>query len=210
MIEESNEKASSSHKIISGNLKNLENKATLSGQAYLKSRDKLSLKMGIVLTLSIIGSIILGMLTIIIPLLSGLSVITVQVIGILLAFSALGISFFSLSDHIFGWGEKKSAYDMGHKIWTGYVRESQWFRKNKLESLNEDLAQVNADIFQGKYVALVTSLPPNGLTDKEFLECKRDLKRKIRVSKMLDLDPCIDIEAEYDCHDHQSQVKSMK
>ena len=99
---------------------------------------------------------------------------------------------------------------MGFKIWTGYVRESQWFRKNELESLNEDLAYVNANIFQEKYVALINALPPNGLTSKEFLKCKSDLKRKIRVSKMLDIDPCIDIDSAYDCHDQQSQVESIK
>lgn len=210
MMDESNERESTSHKIISANLKKLEDKATLSAQAYLKSSDKLSFKMGIVLCISIIGSIILGILAIIIPVWSGLSVVTVQVIGILLAFSALGISFFSLSDRIFGWGEKKSSYEMGFKIWTGYVRESKWFRKNELESLKEDLALTNAKIFQEKYVAFVNSLPPNGLTSKEFLKCKSDLKRKIRVSKMLDIDPCIDIDSAYDCHDQQSQVESMK
>ena len=210
MMDESNERESTSHKIISENLKKLEETATLSAQAYLKSSDKLSFKMGLVLSLSIFGSISLGMLAIIIPLLSGLSVITVQVIGILLAFSALGISFFSLSDRIFGWGEKKSSYEMGFKIWTGYVRESKWFRKNELESLKEDLALTNAKIFQEKYVAFVNSLPPNGLTSKEFLKCKSDLKRKIRVSKMLDIDPCIDIEAEYNCNSQQPEVKSTK
>ncbi len=210
MMDESNERESTSHKIISTNLKRLEETATLSAQAYLKSSDKLSVKMGIVLCISIIGSIILGILAIIIPIWSGLSVVTVQVIGILLAFSALGISFFSLSDRIFGWGEKKSSYEMGFKIWTGYVRESKWFRKNELESLKEDLALTNAKIFQEKYVAFVNSLPPNGLTSKEFLKCKSDLKRKIRVSKMLDIDPCIDVDSAYNYHDQQSQVESMK
>mgnify|MGYP007008943366 FL=1 len=209
-MDESNERGDTSHKIISENLKKLEDKATLSAEAYLKSSNKLSKIMGWVLAMSIIDSIILGMLAIIIPLLSGISGFTVQVIGIILAFSALGVSFFSLSDRIFGWGEKKSAYDMGFKIWTGYVRESQGFRKNELISLNEERAYDKAKIFQGKYVALVTSLPPNGLTDKEFLECKRDLKRKIRVSKMLDIDPCVDIDSAYDCHDQQFQVESMK
>ena len=208
MMDESNEREYTPHKTISTNLKRLEETATLSAQAYLKSSDKLSVKMGIVLCISIIGSIILGILAIIIPVWSGLSVVTVQVIGILLAFSALGISFFSLSDRIFGWGEKKSSYEMGFKIWTGYVRESKWFRKNELESLKEDLALTNAKIFQEKYVAFVNSLPPNGLTSKEFLKCKSDLKRKIRVSKMLDIDPCVDIEAAYNCNGQQPEVKS--
>lgn len=210
MMEESNERECTSHKIISANLKKLEDKATLSAQAYLKSSDKLSFKMGVVLCISIIGSIILGLLAVTIPLWSGISGVTFQVIGIILAFSALGISFFSLSDRIFGWGEKKSSYDMGFKIWTGYARESQWFRKNELESLKENFAQTKAKIFQEKYVALVNSLPPNGLTSKEFLKCKSDLKRKIRVSRMLDIDPCIDIDAAYDCSDQQPEVKATK
>lgn len=190
------------------NLKNLEWAAELSSSCYLKSIEKLKSKSNSSLTISLIASIVISFVSIIVQIHVGNNLILSQVIGIMLAFIAIGVAIFSLSDKIFGWNEKIASYDFAYKILRSYIRDSKWFRDNELTSLDEEIAAVKSKNLQQKYSSLVGSLPPNNLTTNEFLECKKDLKLKIHISKMLDSNPCIDIKKAYECNNLNDEVDS--
>ena len=188
------------HQDIYNHLSNLEMKAEFSRSAYLICKNKLENKSNKIICISIPITLILAGISIWFSN-SSLSTNLLQGLTIFFSLIAIGISFFSLSDRIFGWNEKRISYNMGFKAWTTYIRESHTFRKVELKSLDSESAIKKMAIFIEKYSILTTTLPENDLTDLEFLQCKSSHLRKRYISKALDSNPCLDVEATYACED---------
>lgn len=188
-------------KMIADNLKVLEGKADLSASAYIVSERKVQKKSNRCLIVSLSLAFILAVFSIVFSIIFGSTSIIGLVIGIILAFLSLIVSVFSLSDRIFGWNKSMLAYRHGYNMLKGYQRESYAFRKNHLPHMSHEQALIEAKVFEMRYASLVASLEPNDLTDMEFLLCKQAHKKKIRVSQLLDKNPCIDVVKAYNCKD---------
>lgn len=190
MIDDKTRETSSPYLEISKILKEREKIARLSATAYRTSSKKIERKSNYVLVSTLVASMVLACIAILLPL---CPMGNNLVITTILAFLALGFSIFSAADRLFGWNTKKADYDLGFRTWTRYQRESQWFRKNELEILSSAEVKAKADRFQSQYANYVSILPPNGLSEREFLDCKLELYKSIAISKMIDDDPFIDI-----------------
>lgn len=188
-------------KDIDKQLCNLENKAELSRYSYLFCKKRLETLSNRIICVSIPITLILAGLSIWISLTPSIDNSLIQGFTILLSLIAIAISFLSLSDRIFGWNEKKIAFEMGFKILTSFIREVHSFRKIELKLLNEELALQKMTFFREKYSAIASSLPENDLTDQEFLRCKKNFFLKKKISIELDKNPCFDIDSAYSCED---------
>lgn len=195
MTEERRGENSSPYLETANNLKERERVARISAHAYLTSSRIIERKMSRVLVISLVVSLLLAGISIILashPLGQNQTTTTI------LAFLALGFSIFGVSDRLFGWGTKKADYDLGFRTWMRYLRESQWFRKNELPTMSVSEAKIRAERFQCLYDSCLSSLPPNGLNEKEFLRCKQEINKAIQISRRLDDDPFIDLSKEWD------------
>lgn len=187
---------------IADNLKVLEGKADLSASAYLVSERKVQKKSNWCLIVSVLLTFSFGFLSIVCSVrFAGSDFFFGFVVCLVLTFLSLLTAVFALADRIFGWNKKLTAYRQGYNMLKQYQRESSAFRKNHLPHLSLEQALVESKVFERHYASLVAVLEPNDLTDVEFLLCKQALRKKIRVSKLLDKNPCIDVEKAYNCED---------
>lgn len=188
-------------KMIKANLKTLEGKADLSASAYLLSERRLQKKSDLWITISLVLTFFFAGLSILCSVRFGSASLIGFVICLFLTVLSLVIAVFSLSDRIFGWNKKITAYRLGYNMLKQYQRESSTFCDNHLPHLSHEQALVEAKVFEMRYASLVAVLEPNDLTNLEFLLCKQDYKKKIRVSRLLDENPCIDVKKAYNCED---------
>jgi len=187
-------------KKIADNLKILEGKADLSASAYLKAEEKIHKKSNQCFIISLCLTFFFSGLSIFLSV--GFNAASFGIaVSIVLAILSMMTAVFSLSDRLFGWNKKQMSYRLGYHQMKQYQRESSTFRDNHLRYLNLEEALVEAKVFEKQYASLVASLEPNGLTDMEFLLCKQAHKKKIRVSQLLDKNPCIDVVKAYNCED---------
>ena len=178
-------------------LKVLERKAEISAAAYLKSIEIVKRKSNIFFIVFLLFSIVLACLSIIIPLLCGGNLNAINIAGLILGFVSVAVSVFSSSDRIFGWGKDIAAYEQGFKTWKSYARDLHWFRKTEVLSLGETEGKLKSDAFELRYSTLLSTLSPNKLSGKEFLELKQELIQTINASKALDSNPYVDIQKFY-------------
>ncbi|MBQ3570854.1 MAG: hypothetical protein IJA20_09320 [Methanocorpusculum sp.] len=178
-------------------LKERENTADFSAEAYLHSERIDRRKRGITLIVSIIVGVVLAGISLC-PELFGLSETSIPFISKIVAFISLGVAFSSVFDSIFGWSENIASYQYAFKAWKSYRQESRWFRKNQLNWMSDDDAKSNAEAFNMKYYMLVRSLPPNSLTGKTFLKFEKAYYLKRDISKRLDDDHYLNIDREWD------------
>lgn len=186
---------------IADNLERLEEKADLSASAYLVSEREVQEKSDKWLINSLLLTFLFAGSSIVCSVVFGSSSVIGIVVSITLGVLSLLTAVFALADRIFGWNKKMTAYRLGYNTLKQYQRESYAFRKTHLPHLGLEQALLEAQVFERRYASLVAVLEPNDLSDIKFLLCKQALRKKIRVSKLLDKNPCIDVEKAYNCED---------
>lgn len=178
-------------------LKRLEKKAEMSRAAYLECTIRLQKKTGVMIIASIIFTILLSYLSLWLAFIADFTLITEQILALIASGLAIGVLVFSLSDRLFGWDQKRVEFKIGFNAWTGYIRQSQEFRKVELPTLDTNVAKEMCKHFEDKYSSLATTLPPNTLSDEDFLLCKQKFLRKIEISRKLEKDPSLNVKKEW-------------
>lgn len=107
------------------------------------------------------------------------------------------ILIFSYSDKILGLTESMNKNEQGSKILTGFVRDCHTFRDVESKDCDEAMAGVKLESIKEQYDQLNQFFELNTVSNKTFLKIKKAYKQKIKVSKMLDVDPDIDINKHY-------------
>lgn len=179
--------------VIDHSLKALERKAELSAVAYLRSLEKVKRKSNIFFIVFLLCGIILSLISIMISIIFGDITNLIYIIGFIIAFMSITISIFSASDRIFGWNKEIADYDYGFKTYKRYSREIHWFRKSELPRLNEFERKTRAETFIQSYSMLVSALPPNNLSGKEFAYLKKEFELTKQANKELDKNPNCDL-----------------
>lgn len=181
-------------------VKNLENKAGLSREICAYQYKKYSWVSNSLSLILLLFSASIALLSIAdpaillsLPFLPHDQQVTRNVIAVL-GFSILVISF---SDRILGLTESMNKSEQEVKILTDFIRNCHTFRDVESKDCDETTAGLKLESIKNQYGYLNQVLPLNTVSNMTFLKIKKAYKQKVKVSKMLDKDPDINLKEHY-------------
>lgn len=181
-------------------VKNLENKASLSREicAYQYKKYK---GISFLLSLAIlVSSTSIALFSIADPaILGSLPILPSeqQAMRNIIAFLGFIILIISFSDKVLGLTESMNKSEQGVKLFTEYIRDSHAFRDIGSKDCDETTAALKLESLKEQYNHLNQILSLSAVSNMTFLRIKKGYKQKVKVSKMLDKNPNINLKEHY-------------
>jgi hypothetical protein len=148
----------------------------------------------LILILTVLLTLGIASLSLIVPVLIHLDGTGNTIFGIIIALAGMGVLFLSISDRIFGINERYARHLQGEKILTDFIRECHSFRHVELKKYSDEKKMIKLNALKDRYSQIQQILPPNDISNLEFLKIKQQYYLKVDISKKLDLDHNLDIE----------------
>ena len=114
-----------------------------------------------------------------------------------IAFLGFTIFIISFSDKILGLTETMNKSEQGVKLLTDFIRDCHAFRDVGSNDCDEKMAALKLESIKEQYSHLNQILALNTVSNMTFLRIKKAYKQKVKVSKMLDKDPNINLKEHY-------------
>ncbi len=115
----------------------------------------------------------------------------------IIAFLGFIILIISFSDKILGLTESMNKSEQGVKLLTDFIRDCHTFRDVGSKDCDETTAGLKLESVKEQYNHLNQILSLNTVSNMTFLRIKKAYKQKVKVSKMLDKDPNINLKEHY-------------
>jgi hypothetical protein len=191
-------------------LKGLERKAEITRNANALVARRIKTKIDLILGGSIFFSILIAFVALVGPNFIPQTESYQLLFNASIATLGFALLIFSISDRILGLNEKFANHTQAIKFLTDFIRECNQFRHLEMDKLSDNELIEKITRFQNDYSRLNQLLPLNDLTDIEFLYVKQDFYKKVHLSKLLDKNPCVDIDAYWkDCEKLKEDTKDL-
>ena len=185
----------------------LEKKAEVIRSIHVFCAQKCKLWIDFSLIMTIILTLLIALVSLIVPLLFVLDSKWGNILAALIAIASLAVLIFSISDRIFGLNERYAGHIQGVKLLTDFIRDCHQFRHVDLIKNEEKVNLARLDTLKREYSHLNHILPMANTSDKDFLKCKQNLLLKIEVSKKLKDDPHLNIDDALKTHTSENSSK---
>jgi len=176
-------------------VRSLERKANISREIHIAGSKKYKRKINWILVLTVVLTMIITFFSLAGPFLINLDDNGKNVFGVIIAIAGLVVLFLSVSDRIFGLNELYASHIQKVKLLTDFIRECNQFRHVEIKKYSEDKKIMKMDMLRNTYSQIHQLLPINDISDEEFLKIKQSYYIKVDVSKKLDEDHYLDINA---------------
>lgn len=169
-------------------VKKLEDKSELQRHMHSISARRYRNKIDAIVYSTILLSIVISFFSIADPSLLGLQTSDMVWISRVIAISSIVILFLSISDRLFGLGEKKASHEQAVQLLTDFIRECNQCRHVELK--NPNLSDVEKDRVvdetRQEYSKITHIMPDSGVSDEEFVIEKQIHKIKVDLSRVID------------------------
>ena len=176
-------------------VRTLERKADISREIHIAGAKKYKRVINGFLILTIVLTMIIAFFSLAEPFMLKLEGNGKNVFGIVIAIAGLAVLFLSVSDRIFGLNELYASHIQKVKLLTDFIHECHQFRHVEMKKFGEDKKIMKLDMLQNTYSQIHQLLPLNDISDSEFLKIKQAYYIKVDVSKQLDMDHYLDVDA---------------
>ncbi|WP_292369688.1 hypothetical protein [Methanoregula sp. UBA64] len=175
-------------------IKDLQRKSEILREIQVFCSKKCKRWADLILLLTVLLTMGIAFLSLIVPVLIHLDGTANTIFGIIIALAGMGVLFLSISDRIFGINERYARHLQGEKILTDFIRECHSFRHVELKKYSDEKKMIKLNALKDRYSQIQQILPPNDISNLEFLKIKQQYYLKVDISKKLDLDHNLDIE----------------